>query len=166
MQRASKRMGVDPDTISTTPVIIQEQSTVNAQGEREITIEKIELDPQSQYNLARRLMRKDIVDTQMMSLFNGVKITYNDVVMASLEVGYISLEDIEFVVKYDDLWNPERTKFDRMSRFVFSPLGYSTFFLPPPWNATASLALGVIENVVDANHRNGAYNDNPGTYIE
>jgi hypothetical protein len=166
MQKASKRMGVDPDTTSSTPVIVQEYSTLNADGTREISVEKIELDTQSQYNLARRLMRKDMVDTQMMSLFNATKITYNDVVMASLEVGYITLEDIEFVVKYDDLWNPETTKFERMSRFVFSILGYSTFFLPPPWNATASLALGIIENVVDGNNRNGANNDNPGTFIE
>lgn len=167
MQKASKRMGVDPDTISSSPVIVQEYSTLNEKGEREISVEKIELDVQSQYNLARRLMRKDITDTQMMSVFNGINISYSDIVMASLEVGYISLEDVQFVVKYDDLWNPETTKFERMSRFVFSLVGYSTFFLPPPWNATASLALGIIENIVDNKYNNnGANNDNPGAIIQ
>ncbi len=166
LQKASRRMGVDPDTISSAPVIVQEYSTLNSDGQREISIEKIELDPQSQYNLARRLMRKDIIDLQMMSVFNNIEISYQDIVMASFEVGYISIEDIEFVVKYDDLWNPETTKFERMSRFVFSIAGYSTFFLPPPWNITASIALGVVEGIVDNNHKSGANNDNPGTFIE
>ncbi|MGZ3787702.1 MAG: hypothetical protein ACXVLQ_04225 [Bacteriovorax sp.] len=166
LQKASRRMGVDPDTITNAPVLVQEFSTLNSKGERETYVEKTELDPQSQYNLARRLMRKDILNLQMMGIFNKTNITYEDLVMASFEVGYISLEDIEFVVKYDDLWNPTTTKYERISKFIYSIVGYSTFFLPPPWNITASIALGVIEGVIDNNHKNGAENDNPGTFIE
>ena len=166
LQKASRRMGVDADTTSSAPVLIQEFSILNADGERENYIEKTELDPQSQYNLARRLLRKDIVDLQMMSIFNKIDIEYEDLVSAAFEVGYISIEDIEYVVKYDDLWNPNTTKFERMSRFVYSVLGYSTFFLPPPWNITASIALGIIEGIIDNKHKTGESNDNPGTFIE
>lgn len=166
MQKASRRMGVDVDTITKAPYLVQEFELLKENGERETYVERTEIDPQSQYNLARRLMRKDIVDLQMMSLFNRVDVTYEDIVMASLEVGYVSLEDIEFVVAYDDLWNPTTSKYERMSNFIFKVAGYSSFFLPPPYNVAASLALGIVEGIVDRNFKTGASNDNPGTFIE
>lgn len=166
LQKASRRMGVDVDTVTRAPYLIQEFDLLKENGERETYVERTEIDPQSQYNLARRLMRKDIVDLQMMSIFNKIDITYEDLVMASLEVGYISLEDIEYVVAYDDLWNPTTSKYERVSGMVFKIAGYATFFLPPPFNIVASLALGIVEGIVDSKNVNGASNDNPGTFIE
>lgn len=167
LQNASRRMGVDPDTKSSTPIITQEFWVTTPSGEERNYVEVIELDPQSQYNLARRRMRKDIIDLQMMDIFADSTITHEDVVLAALETGYITLDDIAYVVKYDDLWNPQKSKFEKISRFIFTVTGYSTFFLPPPWNIIASLALGVVEGVVDSkNPNNGASNDNPATFIE
>lgn len=166
LQKASRRMGVDVDTETKRPVISQEFSVLQANGERSNYVETIELDPQSQYNLARRLLRKDMTETQMMDIFVNEKITHEDIVMAALETGYVSLEEIEFVIQYDDLWNPEKTRFEKISGFIFTVAGYTTFFLPPPWNITATIALGVIEGLVDAKHRKGTENDNPATFIE
>lgn len=166
LQKASRRMGVDVDTDSKRPFISQEFSVLNANGERTNYVETVELDPQSQYNLARRLLRKDMTELQMMDMFVMQKISHEDIVMAALETGYISLEEIEFVVQYDDLWNPEKTKFEKISGFIFTVAGYSTFFLPPPWNITASIALGVVEGIVDAKFKKGSENDNPATFIE
>ena len=166
LQKASRRMGVDPDTESGRPVITQEFRTLTESGERETYVEKIELDPQSQYNLARRLLRKDMTELQMMEAFVGLKITYEDLVMASFETGYITFEDLEFVVKYDDLWNPNKTDFERIIGFTFNIAGVSSIFLPPPWNISATIALGVIEGLILNTRRNGAENDNPATFIE
>lgn len=166
LQKASRRMGADPDTRASTPTITQEFWVDTGNGQQDNYVETIELDPQSQYNLARRRLRKDMVDLQMMDIFQKVVITHEDIVSAALETGYITLEDIEYVVKYDDLWNPSFTKYQRMSGFIFNVAGYSTFFLPPPWNIAASIALGVVEGVVDSKLSNGANNDNPATFIE
>ncbi len=166
LQKASRRMGVDADTESKKPIITQEFSVLQANGERENYVETIELDPQSQYNLARRLLRKDMVELQMMDMFVSQKITHEDVVLAALETGYVSLEEIEFVIQYDDLWNPEKSQFEKISGFIFTVAGYTTFFLPPPWNITASIALGVVEGIVDSKNRKGSENDNPATFIE
>jgi hemolysin activation/secretion protein len=87
-------------------------------------------------------------------------------VMASLETGYISLDDIAYVVKYDDLWNPEVSKAERFLQMTFRVAGYSTFFLPPPWNVTGALTLAIVEGIVDSKNINGASNDNPNTFIE
>ena len=166
LQKASRRMGADADTESKRPIITQEFSVLTESGERETYVEKIELDPQSQYNLARRLMRKDLLQLQMMPAFQPVKVTHEDVIMAALETGYISLEDIEFVVKYDDLWNPHKTDFEKVMGFIFNVGGYTTFFLPPPLNIAASIAMGVTESLVNKQFETGAENDNPATFIE
>jgi hypothetical protein len=102
----------------------------------------------------------------MMDTFYGLKITYEDVVVAAFETGYISYEDLEFVVKYDDLWNPSKTKAERIFGFIFTGLGYASFVVPPPWNITASIALGIVEGIVSNKFKKGADNDNPATFIE
>lgn len=166
MKKASQRMGVDPDTKTSAPYLVHEFIIEKEAGQTQNLVERLELDTQDQFNLARKLLRKDMVALQMMKSFQDVQITYSDLVMASLETGYISLDDIEYVVKYDDLWNPETSKTERMINMTFRIAGYGTFFLPPPWNVTAALALSVIEGIVDNKNINGASNDNPNSIIE
>lgn len=166
LQESSRRMGVDPDVTASAPYINQEFTKINDNGEPETYVIRTEIDPQSQYNLARRLMRRDILNLQTMEIFKRTKITYEDVVMAGLETGYISLDDIAFVVQYDDLWNPYKTRYDKISGFVFKFVGYATFFLPPPWNVFTSLAIGIVGGVIDKRRTSGAQNDNPATFIE
>lgn len=166
LQHSARRMNADPDVSAKSPVISQEFSITNENGQIENYVETIELDPQSQYNLARRLLRKDMLELQKDAIFANTKITYEDVVMAALETGYISLEEIEYVVAYDDLWNPNISKFERVTGLIFKVAGYTTFFLPPPYNIIASIGLTVVSGLVDKVHKNGAENDNPATFIE
>ena len=166
MKKASRRMGVDPDSKTTGMYIVHEYQVEEAVDKSENFVERIEIDTQSQFNLARRLLRKDMVALQMMDSFQKINVTYEDLVVASLETGYISLDDIEYVVKYDDLWNPEISKIDRIVNITFRIIGYGTFVLPPPWNITAALALSIVEGIVDSKNINGASNDNPNTFIE
>lgn len=166
LRASSRRMNVDPDVAAKLPYISQEFTTTNDQGEQVTYVERTEIDPQSQFNLARRLMRRDILNLQTMEIFQKTKITYEDIVMAALETGYISLDDIAFVVQYDDLWNPTKTRYDRVSGFVFKFVGYATFFLPPPWNVFTSLAIGIVGGVIEKRKTSGAQNDNPATFIE
>lgn len=166
LQKASRRMGIDPDTRSSTPVIMQEFWVDKEDGTQENYVEKIELDAQAQYNLSRRLLRKDMMKLQMMETFHSKVVTYDDIIVAALETGYISLDDIEYVVKYDDLWNPQKSKFEKISGFIFNVAGYSTFFLPPPWNITATIALGVVEGLVEAKYTDGENNDNPAALFK
>jgi hypothetical protein len=107
-----------------------------------------------------------MTETQMMDIFTGLKITYSDIVMAAFETGYISIEDLAYAVRYDDLWNPDTSKFERVMGFVFKVSGYATFFLPPPWNVVGTIALGIVEGIVDGKNKTGAENDNPATFIE
>lgn len=58
------------------------------------------------------------------------------------------------------------TRFEKITDFIFKVAGYSSFFLPAPWNVTTSIALGIVENVIDNRNKDGADNDNPATFIE
>lgn len=166
MKKASQRMGVDPDTKTLPPYLTHEFFIENQRGQTQNLVERIELDTQDQFNLARKLLRKDMTTLQMMKSFQGVDITYSDLVSASLETGYITLDDVEYVVKYDDLWNPEISKTQRMIDMTFRIAGYGTFFLPPPWNVTAALGLSIVEGIVDSKNIDGASNDNANSIIE
>lgn len=164
--KASRRMGVDPDVTASRPVITQSFEFINQFGERENYVEEIVLDPQSQYNLARKRMKKDMLDLEATDMFVGVNIYYDEVVMAAFETGYLTMEDIEYAIQYDDLWNPEKTKFERIMGFIFRITGYATFFVPPPWNVTATLGLAIIQGAIDKHNVKGADNENAATFID
>lgn len=166
LQRASRRMGTDPDTKSSAPVISQQFDVTLKDGNRQTYVERHVLDPQSQFNYARRMLRKDILAIQMMDSYKKLQVTYEDVVMAAFETGYVSFEDLEFVVNYDDLWNSKKTRFQKVMGFIFDVSGYTTFFLPAPWNIAASIALGIAEGAVDKKFDTGEDHDNPATFIE
>lgn len=164
--KASRRMGVDPDVTSSAPIISQTFEFTNQNGERENYVEVLTLDPQSQYNLARKRLRKDIFDLQTMDTFYKKKIRYEEIVMAAYETGYITYEDIEYAVKYDDLWNPEKTRFEKIKSFIFDVGGYATFFAPPPFNVVASLGLTLVEGFIDSKNVKGENNENISTFID
>lgn len=164
--KASRRMGSDPNVEAYLPTITQEFTIINDQGEKENYVETLKLTPLEQYNYARKRMRKDILDLQVTEEFRSTDIYYRDIVMAALETGYITFEEISVVVQYDDLWNPTKTKFEKVMNFIFGVANVGTFFVPPPFNIVSSIALTVVEGVIDQKHKNGADNDNPATIID
>ena len=111
-------------------------------------------------------MRKDIHDIQQMDIFIGKRIFYDEIVMAAFETGYVTIEDLKYVVQYDDLWNPSETKFEKVVGYIRSILGVATFFVPPPFNVGASLALTIADGLIDNATRKGVDNDNPATFID
>lgn len=165
LQKASRRMGTDPDVTANASVITQSFVMTNPDGTTENYVEKIELDAQSQYNLARKRMRKDIHDLQMMTTFLEKEIFYEEVVMAAFETGYVTIEDIDYVLKYDDLWNPSMTRFERITGYIFRFTGLSLFFVPPPFNVAATIGLTIVQGIVRKKSITGDDNDHAATFI-
>lgn len=162
LQRASRRMGVDPDVESSAPVIVQEFQERTPKGEVRNYVEKLEMDPKSQYDYARKRLRADILKVKSMMSFRGKGVKYEDIVMAALETGYITTEEVQYVLAYDDLWNPERSSWDQMKQFLLRFATTGSLYLPPPWNVTGAIALVVLQTKLAKNNRKGKHNDNPG----
>lgn len=145
LRKASLRMGVDPDVQSSIPVISQNFTYLNERGEYVTYTETYELENASdQYDYARRRMRMDIHKLQTFKSFAGKKITYIDVVLAALETGYITHEEVELVLTYDDLWNKQESKLMEAIRFTFRIGSTAVFYLPPPYNIIGGIGVALI----------------------
>lgn len=115
--------------------------------------EKFEISPMGQYYLARNLLKKDLEDLNRSSLFAGNLVTHEDLVTAALETGLINGDIVDSVLKIDDLWNPEVTQWDKISKFAFRVSGTATLFLPPPYNLISSTALVFIDGIISRKHK-------------
>ena len=163
LKKASMRMGVDPEFNSSTPFIQQVFSYTDEDGnlveERDIYVLDNATD---QYDYARRRMRMDIYNTNMYKSFSNVKITYEDIIMASLETGYISHEEVQLALEYDDLWNKNESKLMKAVKFTLRIGGSAVFYLPPPYNIIGAVGVALI-NALFINKPKGEDNDNPAS---
>lgn len=115
--------------------------------------ETFEISPMGQYYLARNLLKKDLEDLNRSSLFSGNYVSHEDVVTAALETGLINGKVVDSVLKIDDLWNPEVSQWDKLSRFAMRITGTATLFLPPPYNMISSTALVFLDGIIYRKHK-------------
>ncbi|WP_412470203.1 hypothetical protein [Oceanospirillum sp. RT-1-3] len=111
-QRLLNRLNADEVIIN---VIIDDES-----------VEEIILDPMEQYRFAAKMVRKELGDLQMMNLFEGVNVSFEDILSASYETGLVSGDDLTTLALVDDVWNPELTKAEKRKRFIRR---YGTIFV-------------------------------------
>ncbi len=160
LEKASMRMGIDPTVETSTPEITTNY-VMRRDGSQTQFSETYELSPSEQFEFARKRLRMDLMDLSSSKTFAGVKITYEDVIMAALETGYISHHDIEYVIKYDDLWNPEISPWKKFKDYTLSFAGTAAFYLPPPWNVIGAVGLVFVNTKLSSkkgheNHENPA----------
>lgn len=118
--------------------------------------ETIPVSPMGQYFLARKLLRKDLLELSRSSFFGGGAITHEDLIAAGLETGLVNVDMLDSALKIDDLWNPEVKQWVKIANYGFRVTGTATLFLPPPYNVISSIALVFIEGLVQrkASNRN------------
>lgn len=162
IQKASRRLGEDPNSSSSIPFISQTYYDENNQKQTEI----YKLSPPEQFNYAKRRMAQDIVDLQnRKKSFVNVTIDAQDLITAALETGYIKHEDIQSVLSYENLWREEMSAWEKISSYAYSFSGVSAFYFPPPWNITGSLALATLNNYIHKKGK-GRESDNPYVIIK
>ncbi len=111
MDRLLNRLNADEVTIS---VIIDDE-----------VVEEILLDPLEQYRFAAKMIRKELGDLQVMSLFNGTNVTFEDLLAAGFETALVSGSDLATLELVEDVWNPELTKSEKRKKFIKK---YGTIF--------------------------------------
>lgn len=52
--------------------------------------------------------------------FAGTGIEFNDIISAAFETGMINSEELDYVVKFEDFWNPKTPKWKAYANFAFS----------------------------------------------
>ena len=115
--------------------------------------DSIDLSPMGQYFFARRLLLKEMQELNRSFLFQGVEFGYEEVITAALETGLVNGEMLSEVFKIDDLWNPAVAPWEKVSGLAIRVSGSATVFLPPPFNVVGSLAILVLEGLIENRHR-------------
>lgn len=163
LKRASIRMGVDPDVQSSVPVIFQELIYENSDGELVTMKDEYRMDnAKDQYEYALRRMRMDLFQTNNYQTLQHLKIGYEDIVMAALETGYITHEEVSIALQYDDLWNKRESKLWKAIKFSVGVGGVAVFYLPPPYNVIGAIGVALI-NSGFIERKTGEDNDNPNS---
>ncbi len=109
--------------------------------------EIINLEPMEKYRFILKLFRKELSDLNQMSFFQNKKATYLDVLMAAYETGIVPVEEMAELEKLDIIWNPQKTKFEKIIFWVKNFGAIGAILLPPPYGFVAVLAISIIESV-------------------
>jgi len=109
----------------------------NTNSEREIYI----FSPMEQYRVALKMLRKDIAEVKRSERFSGQNFDYEDIIMAAYETGIISSKDLNYVLKFEEFWNPKISRWKRLANLSLNIAGSATFLLPSPFNYISAIAL-------------------------
>lgn len=99
------------------------------------------LSPMEQYRAAIRMLRKDMAEVMRSDSFRTKGLQYEHLIAAAYEAGYIRSEELDYVLRFEELWNPKTPKWKAYANFAFSLAGTAAFYLPPPWNIIGAIGL-------------------------
>jgi hypothetical protein len=94
-----------------------------------------------QYRVALKMLRKEMAEIMRSEAFKNTSLDYDHLIAAAYETGIVKSDDLEYVLKFEDFWNPKTPKWQAYARFAFSLAGTATFYFPPPWNVLGALGL-------------------------
>lgn len=118
-------------------VTLNWQYTEDPNGEIEVYI----FSPMEQYRAAIKMLRKDMAEVMRSDAFKNTGLQYEHLISAAYEAGFIKSEELDYVLKFEDFWNPKTPKWKTYANFAFSLAGTAAFYLPPPWNIIGAIGL-------------------------
>jgi hypothetical protein len=122
--------------------------------DRSNSIETITLEPMERFRLAIKLLRKEMSLLALNTYFNGRSPDYIDLMTASYEVGIIPASELDEVSGLQDVWNPQKTFWEKAEIWVRTLSSVATIAIPPPYGFLPALGIVVIEMTVDTNDKN------------
>jgi hypothetical protein len=104
-------------------------------------------DPMEQFCLTINLMRKKIATLKENFFFKNKTSHFEDVLMASLELGVIQSYEFDSILAFKEIWDPNLSFWEKNRTWIqtFGSLG--AVILPPPWGVIPMLAITTIEAV-------------------
>ncbi len=105
--------------------------------------------PMEQYRISINMLRKEMAELMRSDSFRGKGIEFEDLVAAAFETGLIRSDELDYILKFEDFWNPQKPRWRTYSDFAFSVAGTASFYLPPPWNILGAIALVVTQSKVN-----------------
>lgn len=113
--------------------------------DRSNSVETITLDPMERFRLAIKLLRKEMALLALNTYFDGRSPDYMDLMTSAYEVGVIPASELKEVAGLQDVWNPEKTFWEKADVWIRTLSSVATIALPPPYGFVPALAVVVIE---------------------
>lgn len=132
------------------------QYTDDPNGEIEVYI----FSPMEQYRAAIKMLRKDMAEVMRSDAFKNSGLQYEHLISAAYEAGFIKSEELDYVLKFEDFWNPKTPKWKTYANFAFSLAGTAAFYLPPPWNIIGAIGLVLTQSKLVKGDQNPDEDDN------
>lgn len=120
--------------------------------------ETITLEPMERFRLAIKLLRKEMSYLALNTIFDGRTPSYMDLMVASYEIGIIPASEIEELTSIQDIWNPQKTFWEKAKVWVQTLSTVATIAIPPPYGFIPALGIVIIEATTEKS-KNGNEND-------
>lgn len=107
--------------------------------------EVISLTSMERFRFVLKLLRKELSTINNSSLLNGRFASFMDLITAGYEVGYISSNEILQLSSLHEIWDPIKTKREKVLFWVQNFGGIASVILPPPYGFISMFAIMVID---------------------
>ena len=122
---------------------------INLIDENNEIFESIIIDsPMEIYRFLVKYLRYEMSLLKENHLFSNTQVNYVDLVAASFEMYKIPPVALEELLLMETIWNPQKSKKEKVAMWgkLFTQAGI--IFIPPPYNYLASLSIMVIESFI------------------
>ncbi|MGE3608648.1 MAG: hypothetical protein AB7I27_03590 [Bacteriovoracaceae bacterium] len=106
------------------------------------------LSPMEQYRISIKMIRKDLAELRRSDLMQGKSISYEDIITSAYETGFIKNEELNYVVRFEEFWNPTSPRWKTYANFAFNLMGTASFYLPAPYNILGAIGLVITESKI------------------
>lgn len=107
--------------------------------------EVIPLDPMERFRLAIKLLNREMDELSINTFFENRKPSYSDLIVAAYEIGIIPASEVDEVASLEEIWNPNKTFWEKAQFWVTSVLSVSAVIIPPPYGFIPTLAIVAIQ---------------------
>ncbi len=110
--------------------------------------EVYDLSPQEQYRMAAKMLHKEIEELKLSGIFAGKNPTFDDVIVASVETGFIHASELDAAMGVDDVWNPKVSGWTKFVTILKKYGSTALVLIPTPYTFWASLAITLAETLI------------------
>lgn len=105
------------------------------------------MDPMEQFCFTIKLMRKKLYTLNENFFFASRSGNFEDSMMAAVEFGVISTYEFDSVFGFKEIWDPQKSFWDKNRKWIQTFGSLTGVVLPPPFGAIPMLAIMGIESV-------------------
>lgn len=118
------------------------------------------LSPMEQYRAALKMLRKEMAEVMRSEVFRNKNLEYEHIIAAAFEAGFIKTEELNYVLRFEEFWNPSVPKWKAYMNFATSLAGTAVFYLPPPWNLVGAIGLVLTQTKIANGNKKPDADDN------